>query len=537
MKKRLLFILPALAIMASCKPDIKDEINSNTYYPGEADFTTYVAIGNSLTSGYMDGSMFKSGQEFSFPNILAGQFKTVGGGEFTQPSFADDAGNAGGLLLQGKPLTGFETKLIFNPVSQSPERYKKESTIEVTDLQKKAYHNAGVPGAKSFHLLADGYGSLTALAAGKANPYFVRTATNEGTSVMKDAMSLNPTFFTNWIGSNDVLAYAMSGGEGKDQNKENGLDPSQYGPNDITHIGVFKNVYEQITNTLTANGAKGVVATIPYVTTIPYFTTVPYAPVTAKALEDKGIDVAKVVPLLNMLFTNLEKATGSQGRFKLFDATRPNAVLIQDKTLTGDFTQQIAAVLTQINNAGVLPAQLSPLHIAIFSSILNNARHATNKDLLVLTSRSEIGAPPKALEGLVDPAIASFLATGVIFPLEDKFVLNPTEQATIKEATDTFNMIIKTVAQEKGLAVADMNYLLNEAVRGLRVDDGSIYTADFFNGSNLNTVMFSMDGVHLNAKGYAFVASEIIKVINRHYNSKIPLVNPAVYPGVPMVIQ
>src|SRR5690606_40188815 len=86
------------------------------------------------------------------------------------------------------------------------------SSIEVSDLQQTAYNNMGVPGAKSFHLVVPGYGNIAALATGRANPYFVRHATSPQATVLEDAMSLEPTFFTNWIGSNDVLSYAISGG-------------------------------------------------------------------------------------------------------------------------------------------------------------------------------------------------------------------------------------------------------------------------------------------------------------------------------------
>ena len=97
--------------------------------------------------------------------------------------------------------------------------------------------------------------------------------------------AMNPTFFTNWIGSNDVLSYATNGGAqsdgmtpAADHNETGNTDPSTYGGNDITNAMVFGSVYSSIVNTLISGGAKGVVATIPSVTSIPYFTTVPYAP-------------------------------------------------------------------------------------------------------------------------------------------------------------------------------------------------------------------------------------------------------------------
>jgi hypothetical protein len=44
---------------------------------GVANFSKYVALGNSLTSGYSDGALFIEGQKVSYTNIMAEQFKTV----------------------------------------------------------------------------------------------------------------------------------------------------------------------------------------------------------------------------------------------------------------------------------------------------------------------------------------------------------------------------------------------------------------------------------------------------------------------------
>ena len=44
---------------------------------GSADFSNYVALGNSLTAGFTDGALFKASQELSMPNILASKFASV----------------------------------------------------------------------------------------------------------------------------------------------------------------------------------------------------------------------------------------------------------------------------------------------------------------------------------------------------------------------------------------------------------------------------------------------------------------------------
>ena len=49
------------------------------------DLSKYVALGDSITSGYTDGALFYEGQLHSFANLLAEQFTLVGGGNFKQP--------------------------------------------------------------------------------------------------------------------------------------------------------------------------------------------------------------------------------------------------------------------------------------------------------------------------------------------------------------------------------------------------------------------------------------------------------------------
>ena len=95
--------LPLLALgFLSCEPEFDNAIEENEVYTvGEADFSNYVSLGNSLTAGFADNALYIQGQQNSYPNIIAGQFALVGGGVFTQPLMAD---NLGGLLLNGMQI-------------------------------------------------------------------------------------------------------------------------------------------------------------------------------------------------------------------------------------------------------------------------------------------------------------------------------------------------------------------------------------------------------------------------------------------------
>lgn len=513
MKNKFIYLAILAAGFASCEPEFENEVDAN-YTSGDADFTSYVAIGNSLTAGYMDGTVSRVGQTYSFPNLLAQKFALVGGGGFTQPSYEEDVDNVGGI--QGLP--GFNKRLVID-VSQGRPEIISTGNIGVTlTPQATAYNNMGVPGAKSFHLGFSGYGNVANLP--NANPYFVRHATSPSATILGDAMTKNPTFFTNWIGANDVLSYATNGGAkadgvtpAADHNITGNMNPATYGANDITNSDYFAGVYSNIINTLTSNGAKGVVATIPSVTSIPYFTTVPYNALPAEATASNATAIA--------LYQFLSVATG--GRISPLNTTpgSKNPVLIKDTDLTN-----ISATIQAYAAGSGNPLLMA--NAAALGAIYGQARHATAEDLFVLPSSSIIGQENPA-------GTAPFNVNGVTLPLANKWVLTTNEKVKVANATSSYNAAIRSIAASKGLAVADMNLIMNQLVSGLRIDDGTIYTANYFSPTTASSVLFSLDGVHPNPRGYAVIANEIIKVINNHYHANIPIYSPANFPGISIV--
>lgn len=533
---KFIYLAVLSAVFASCEPEFENSVDAN-YSAGDADFTTYVSIGNSLTAGYMDGTVYKSGQMNSYPNMLAQQFALVGGGAFTQPSYEDDVNNLGGLMLGGMQIGN--TRLVIDASQGRPENITGTPTIEVSDLQTTAYNNAGVPGAKSFHLIAPGYGNVAGVALGQANPYFVRTATTSSATVLGDAMSLNPTFFTNWIGANDVLSYATNGGAipddpttptvdeslsttpAADHNTTGNTDPTTYGGNDITNANVFAYAYSTILSTLTANGAKGVVATIPSVTSIPYFTTVPYAPLSPTALGGDA-NIAQLNAQIYGPLDNIFTAYGEPNRVNLLSTTSANPILIYDADAV-DRSAEITGALTPVLGAPTATA---------FGMVYGKARQATSQDLVVLPASSVIGTTNAAAPS---PAIN---INGVTYPMANKWVLTATERTRVANATTAYNNTIVGLAAMHDLAVADMNALMNQLVSGLQIETGQIYTANYFSGVQTEgQVLFSLDGVHPNARGYAVIANAFINVINAKYHANIPLKNPNDYPGIHIVLQ
>lgn len=242
----------ALLIMASCKPDIEPAMPNR----GSADFTRYIALGNSLTAGFADGTLYRSGQENSYPAMLAKAFQPAGGGVFRQPLLPGNAGWPGPKRVLGRSISCDGVAGV-GPVLYSGQQDTAGSGMNIAG--SGPYNNLGVPGIKLIHYSVAGYGML--------NPYAQRFYTNPVTqSPLSVALGSDATFFSIWLGANDVLSYATSGGAG---------NVSGIGANDISPQEAFKATYDGLVAGMVSKGAKGVLINIPDVTSVPYFTTVP----------------------------------------------------------------------------------------------------------------------------------------------------------------------------------------------------------------------------------------------------------------------
>ena len=146
MKKIILSILSVTTLLSvtSCNTDFETDVADIKTTNGDADFSTYVALGNSLTSGYRDGALYRDGQIESYPNIIAQQMQKAGGRSFTQPLTPD---NIGGFTN----VPGIRGKLTLQVVNGALSPVPSTPTV-VLDKLTETYNNMGVPGAKSFHL-------------------------------------------------------------------------------------------------------------------------------------------------------------------------------------------------------------------------------------------------------------------------------------------------------------------------------------------------------------------------------------------------
>lgn len=519
MKKIKYIALSLLTLgMVACENDLVEDLRdrNNTddgplpeLTTGSADFSNYVAIGPSFTAGFTDNGLFIAAQENSFPNIIAGKFANAGGGTFTQPWMND---NFGGLAAGGTRITG--PRLVFGGAGPVPLEAVIGPVTVSTDIVLNnptgPFNNLGIPGAKSFHFVAPGYGNIANFPAA-ANPYAVRVTGNApNASILELAVAQNPTFFTaDLIGGNDVLGYATAGGDAN--------------INQITDPATFQAAFNAIIAGLTANGAKGVVTNIPYVSSLPYFTTVPF-----DALDPSNEAFGPQIPTLNGIFGQINlvyQALGQPERAIVFSETAASPVVIRDESLTDISAQMVAAFNASptfplfVQSLG-LPAAAAPLVANLLGATYGQSRQANADDLLTLPSASVIGTVNNDFftfltnQGIPANLAGQFAVEGITYPLGDRWVLLPSENDEITAAVNSYNGTISTVASANGLALVDVNSILEQAsTTGIMFDDYNMNTDLVFGG------LVSLDGVHLTARGYALMANSFLQAIDATYGS------------------
>ncbi len=487
--KNLIYIAP-LVFAIGCAPEFEDDIPAPS--AGSADFSTYVSVGNSLTAGFQSNALRRVRQENSFPAILAGQLKLAGGGEFKQPLLDEGVGIGSSLNAE----FGLDYSVdCLGETSLGPAPIASQGQIDQFNFPAAMigasgpFNNVGVPGAKSYHLAAPGYGDPAGVLQGTANPYYARFVNPQNLQepVINQAVAVNASFFSLWIGNNDILGYATSGGIGQDHNKTMNIDPTTYGSADITNNNVFANVYNQLIGGLTANGATGVITNIPNITSIPYFTTIPTQ-----------------TPDLR------------QGQADSLNAAYAGYNALVDLALAQSRIGQNEANLRKVNfSAGANGWIVIDSDLALITDTSGNPlpkmRQLKPGELLTLTTPSD--------------SLKCF-GMGTSSPIPEQYVLTRNEINSIQSAIYSYNSTIEKAANDFGLAFVDANAILKEMESGISFN-GVTYSTDFVTGG-----AFSLDGVHPNTVGYAIIANAHIDAINEKYGANIPRVSVDAYEGI-----
>lgn len=236
----------------------------------------------------------------------------------------------------------------------------------------------------------------------------------------------------------------------------------------ITGLPTFGYAMGVVVQSLVGTGTKGVIANIPDVTSIPFFNTIPY----------NGL----VLPRQSLV-DSVNWAMSLYGLPFTYH-------LGQNPFLVGD------------------PAAPNPFKV----------RPMEPGELVLLT------VPQDSMKCFGMGLISAL--TFAPWPIPNQFVLTQEEIDNIETAITGYNQIIAGLAQTHSLALVDMNAKLKNLQTGI-VWDGIRMNTRFVTGG-----VFSLDGIHLNARGNSLSANYFIEAINAEYGSTIPFVDITKYPGV-----
>lgn len=263
-------LMGAMLVAAGCSvdyPDAPDDSLPRITTSGNADFTKFVTIGNSLTAGYQNSGLSQKFQVNSYGAIIARQLGIedagYAGSDFEQPLVADP-GTSGILYL--------------NTTTTKPTPVTNPSNNFTNLTLARPYDNLGIPLNFLYDYLnaADTNTSWTKTRFGKANALYLTILRGLGTQ-HQQMRALNPSFVIWWEGHNDVLGYATSGaGLNGDFTAITNVSP--YTPVNTSDplaaiLGYdFTTGYARSLDSVLASGADAVTGNIPDVTDIPYFT-------------------------------------------------------------------------------------------------------------------------------------------------------------------------------------------------------------------------------------------------------------------------
>ncbi|MCG8476901.1 MAG: hypothetical protein MI784_15655 [Cytophagales bacterium] len=575
----LAFIYAGLGMMLSCNPEAEPELSPDK---GAADFSVYVAIGNSGSAGMQNNGLRAEYQLNSFPNILARQIRSTGfQGEFKQPLLAE--GETTGNLK----LTDFSNGM---PVISS-DPGTANAFLNVSS--EGPFNNLGVPGMPvRFINTSSGTVRLT-------NPFFSRMfpETETDKSYIDYCIEKNPTFVTIELGINDVLLYASSGGK---YGVQGDLRTGLFG---ITSPEEFVRNYSTMLNRLYANNSdiKGVLTTVADPTFAPFFNTSNELLRSSRSLPLQLSETEAV--MLNIIYElgGYRAPDGSAeifivgGNYPVIQLGDSSSKIVRrfDAAL-GDYAlQTIIPKLPRIISEGLGYADLendsSNFALALVPIMLRNDSLRSEAELLsglenekeefekqinntndeiraldslianetdaeVLTSlniertgllqnletqearygvilqnwktkKAQTELLAAEIEQLKAPLRAEAEARATPFPTE--FVLDGTEAGYVRTAIQEYNSFIGGQAKAYGMGLLDADELVRKIYNGVSIG-GLPLNAAFISGG-----FYSLDGIHPTSRGQAYIANQFIEAIGRAgYGAHVPPVNVNDYKGV-----
>ncbi|MEM7367940.1 MAG: SGNH/GDSL hydrolase family protein [Bacteroidota bacterium] len=254
MKRIYLLIFCSLSLVLislnSCEPSILGpELGL-----GNLQIHPYLAIGDGFSAGFSNGDLnpvstkglYEGAQLYAFPDLIAGQFNTLRPLIFEQ-QLLPGIGSGFRMIQEMKnPICTFlgPQPVILDTTHGNGWQNSWEDS--------KKNHNLSIPHLRVSTVASDSFG--------RSSPFFQRMAGSKHSDYLDMLVEESPSFFTLWLGTEDVLDYAMTG-----------TSNPQFRP---TPEEEFAKQFDQLLTLLddmSDSNTKGVIGNVPDISLFPYF--------------------------------------------------------------------------------------------------------------------------------------------------------------------------------------------------------------------------------------------------------------------------
>ena len=395
--KIFLSIIVVLIWLSACEKQTEEDIPAtNTAAPGI--FSKYIAVGGSLSAGYTNGGLYRSGQLTSYPNLIAQQAII----KFDQALFSVAQENG----------TGFWTTSTNNITTVFDKIIDKSGIITTNPLVFAKYTGAindyGIADLRMSDMGKMGLGNAKKQGF---NPYFERIlpAEKEDYSYPDFIKESNATFFTVSLGEHDMLDFAISGGQ-----------------KSLTETSVFAINCQKLLDALVGNKAQGIITNLPNILDLPYFNFYTFAELAQKQgvsgiYITTGNGIVRLATINDKILMNaiINVGKNNAGQKKGLTMAYP---LSNEEVLDKDEISIIASRLSDFNGVLKFEAEKRALTLFDLNNLYAQINNKTYSENGVKFDKSMMTGNFYSLDGInPTPRGSAVIANAIIKIINEKY--------------------------------------------------------------------------------------------------------------------
>lgn len=470
-ERKYLFLIALIAFLFSCSYEFPETEPYSQQDLGEINVENIVAVGDDYLAGVMDGALYSAGQENSLAAIVVSQIQKIQDIQFIQPNVNSKNGYNFYTSTEnknfGKWIYKFEGQFETEPKRELTNgEFVQDYSGDLNSLNNLAIPQLSVQEINSSEL--------------SLNPYFKRITSGNSFDYSGQISQKSPTFILMWLGINDYLKYAINGAS------------------DISELSTLNDFQSKldlfVTQLLESTNSKIVIGNLISIKDLPYFYKNQY----------------------NFIRLSNAKKGAAQNKFNKYN------VAVAAHNVRKPTDQKRKMISFEDNGA-----TLYPQPIVVIDETLPDALYPDGSQL---EKYRQLTKNEMALFSISTEMVSS--GWGSEKPLPDNYYLTENQLNLIESRINSFNQVIQNLTN----ANADRIVLANikEAVKkvadtgkedawGIKLVNEIIYSngVPLEGGLDINSI-FSLDALHFNQRGNAYISNVFIETINFNFQSKIP---------------